>query len=220
MKLPERKSPRAKWHDYKVADYFVTISTKNNRHYFGTVRDGETLLTPVGNCLKKEIENTIIIREGEVEIPLYVIMPNHVHMIVSILDCKDAPRASANNVGLKNLFEGVLGVLDNNSESNNPCKDALRASTINNLCSESDARGASLQHPGFGPQSRNLGSVVRGIKAAVTHFARENDIPFAWHSGYYDRIVRNQYEMNRIAKYIEQNPAKWEFDRFYRNNEI
>ena len=183
MKLPERKSPRAKWHDYKVADYFVTISTKNNRHYFGTVRDGETLLTPVGNCLKKEIENTIIIREGEVEIPLYVIMPNHVHLIVSILDCKDAPRASA----------------------------------INNVCSESDARGASLQHPGFGPQSRNLGSVVRGIKAAVTHFAVENDIPFAWHSGYYDRIVRNQYEMNRIAQYIEQNPAKWEFDRFYEN---
>ena len=89
-----------------------------------------------------------------------------------------------------------------------PCRDALNASPI-----ISDARGASLQK--FGSQSGNLGAVIRGIKSAVTHFARENQIPFSWQPRYHDRIVRNRHEMNRIALYIEQNPMKWEMDCFY-----
>ena len=78
---------------------------------------------------------------------------------------------------------------------------------------ETDARGASLR---FGPQSGNLPSVVRGIKSAVTKYAIEHDIPFAWQSRYHDHIIRNQLEMNRIADYIENNPLRWELDRFYK----
>ena len=76
-----------------------------------------------------------------------------------------------------------------------------------------DARGAFLR---FGPQSGNLPSVVRGIKSAVTKYAIEHDIPFAWQSRYHDHIIRNQLEMNRIADYIENNPLRWELDRFYK----
>ena len=35
--------------------------------------------------MRKEIENTNDIRGSEVNIPLYVIMPNHIHLLVSIL---------------------------------------------------------------------------------------------------------------------------------------
>ena len=64
--------------------------------------------------------------------------------------------------------------------------------------------------------ARLLGGTVEGDgNAAVTRFARENGIPFGWQSRYHDRIVRSQNEMNRIAEYIEQNPAKWELDCFY-----
>ena len=55
-----------------------------------------------------------------------------------------------------------------------------------------------------------LGTVVRGLKARVTQFARQNNIPFKWQPRYHDRIIRNRDEMNKIAKYIELNPAKWE----------
>ena len=50
---------------------------------------------------------------------------------------------------------------------------------------------------------------------AVTRFAHENNIPFAWHPRYHDHIIRHQDEMNRIAKYIEQNPLRWGMDCFY-----
>ena len=76
-----------------------------------------------------------------------------------------------------------------------------------------DTRGAFLR---FGPQSGILPSVVRGIKSAVKKYAIENDISFAWQPRYYDHIIRNQLEMNHIADYIENNPMRWEMDRFYR----
>ena len=60
MPLPVRHTPRAKWHDYNGAEYFVTICTADREHYFGTVRNGQTQLTAVGanNVLKKSANYT------------------------------------------------------------------------------------------------------------------------------------------------------------------
>ena len=81
MKLHDRKSPRAKWHDYNGAEYFVTICTKNRLHFFGEVVDGAMQLTDVGNhasqCIMKISEI-----HPDVEVPLFVVMPNHIHMVI------------------------------------------------------------------------------------------------------------------------------------------
>ena len=196
--LPQRKSPRARWHDYSGADYFVTFCTKNRELYFGDVVDGQMALSEIGQWAVTQIEQTAIIRQNDVEIPMYVVMPNHIHLIVvsnRVVPCRDASNASASNVSVSNA-----------SVSNASRLEIIKPNI-------SDARGASLQ---FGPQSGNLSSVVRGIKSAVTKYAIEHDIPFAWQSRYHDHIIRNQMEMNRIADYIENNPLRWELDRFYK----
>ena len=54
-----------------------------------------------------------------------------------------------------------------------------------------------------------LSVVVGGIKSRVTKYAMESHIPFAWQARFHDRIVRNEPEMNRIAKYIQANVSKW-----------
>lgn len=64
----------------------------------------------------------------------------------------------------------------------------------------------------FGPQSKNLASVIRGFKIGVTKYAKQNNIPFAWQPRFHDQIIRNNDELNRIALYIEQNIAKWDVD--------
>ena len=66
----------------------------------------------------------------------------------------------------------------------------------------------------FGPQSQNLGSIVRGFKTGVTKFATINNIDFAWQSRFHDHIIRNKPEYNRIEKYIRNNPANWNIDKF------
>ena len=60
----------------------------------------------------------------------------------------------------------------------------------------------------FGPQSRNLSSIIRGYKVGVKTFATKNNIPFEWQKGYYDRIIRNEDELFRIRKYINENAYK------------
>jgi REP element-mobilizing transposase RayT len=195
--LPQRKSPRATWHDYNGANYFITICTKNRELYFGDVVDGRMELSEIGEWAVKQIEQTAIIRQNDVEIPMFVVMPNHVHLIViynRVKPRRDAPRASI-------CWDTSIVSVSNVSADNMP--DNVSA----------DAHGASLQ---FGPQSGNLPSVVRGIKSAVTKYAIEHDIPFAWQPRYHDHIIRNQLEMNRIADYIQNNPMKWELDRFYK----
>ena len=54
-----------------------------------------------------------------------------------------------------------------------------------------------------------LSVCIGSIKSAVTKYANQNNISFAWQSRYNDRIIRNQNEMNRIAEYIKNNPIVW-----------
>ncbi|MBS1684636.1 MAG: transposase [Bacteroidetes bacterium] len=65
----------------------------------------------------------------------------------------------------------------------------------------------------FGPQSNNLASVIRGFKSGVKSFATRNEIEFQWQSRFYDRVIRNRNELDRIRKYIQDNPANWLFDK-------
>ncbi len=65
----------------------------------------------------------------------------------------------------------------------------------------------------FGPQSKNLASIIRGYKVGVTRYARENGLEFSWQYRFHDRIVRNEQELDRIRRYIQNNPLKWYLDR-------
>lgn len=73
----------------------------------------------------------------------------------------------------------------------------------------------------FGPQSKNLASIVRGFKSSVTMFARKNgNIDFAWQSRFYDHIIRNKKSFNNITNYIINNPKKWDEDKFNKKETI
>lgn len=71
----------------------------------------------------------------------------------------------------------------------------------------------------FGPQSKNLASIIRGFKSAVTTYARKNNILFNWQPLYHDHIIRDESEYQRIANYIQNNIAQWEKDKFYKNKQ-
>ncbi|MCW3124827.1 MAG: hypothetical protein JWO03_485 [Bacteroidetes bacterium] len=70
----------------------------------------------------------------------------------------------------------------------------------------------------FGPQSNNLASVIRGFKGGLKSFATTNGIDFNWQPRFYDRVIRNSDELNRIRKYIQGNPANWILEKDNREN--
>ena len=68
----------------------------------------------------------------------------------------------------------------------------------------------------FRSPSQTIGSIVRGFKSAVTREIKRLDYPFLysiWQRNYYEHIIRNERELNRIREYIQNNPLRWQYDR-------
>ena len=66
--------------------------------------------------------------------------------------------------------------------------------------------------------AKSVSSFAGGFKSAsTTRINQFRKTPYAkvWQAGFYDHIIRNQNEYERIFNYITNNPEKWENDRFY-----
>lgn len=90
MELAKRKSIRLKDYDYGSAGvYFVTICTKDRKGLFWnnvgatSGRQQETRLSKYGKVVDEAIHK-IPIYYPDVKIDNYVVMPNHVHILLSI----------------------------------------------------------------------------------------------------------------------------------------
>ena len=58
-----------------------------------------------------------------------------------------------------------------------------------------------------------LGQVVRVFKAVTSRRIRESGgDDFGWQRNYYERVIRNERELNAIREYIHNNPAHWAED--------
>lgn len=77
------KTARAQWSAYDIGAYFVTICTKGREHYFGSITDGVMILSDIGKAVNDAVIN-MARNNADIEIPAYVVMPDHLHLIVSI----------------------------------------------------------------------------------------------------------------------------------------
>jgi putative transposase len=82
----QRRSIRLKDYDYSQAGaYFVTICTYNKKCIFGNVVNGEMQPNEWGRVVEEEWLKTADIREN-VELDVFVVMPNHFHGILVLVD--------------------------------------------------------------------------------------------------------------------------------------
>ena len=89
--LPVRKYPRLKNYDYSQnGAYFVTFCVKNKHELCGTIVVGSgfharpsIVLTELGFEIQKTIE-FVNSNDKSINIQKYIIMPNHVHMIICL----------------------------------------------------------------------------------------------------------------------------------------
>lgn len=81
---PQRKSLRLKNYDYSQDGiYFVTFCSYKNQCFFWEIVDGEMVLNDYWKLVEGEILSTEQIRD-EIFIDSYIVMPNHVHMLIEI----------------------------------------------------------------------------------------------------------------------------------------
>jgi putative transposase len=94
-----RKSIRLRGYDYaQVGAYFVTVCTQGREYLFGDIVDGEMQLNDMGKIVEKFWED-IPVHFSAVHLNGFVVMPNHVHGILSIVDDVEENNVGANDVG-------------------------------------------------------------------------------------------------------------------------
>ena len=80
----KRKNPRLKDYDYTLGGYyFITICTAGKKHYFGKIVEDKIQLSEIGKLAYNNIENLEKIY-NVIKIDKFVVMPNHIHMILII----------------------------------------------------------------------------------------------------------------------------------------
>ena len=99
-------------------------------------------------------------------------------------------------VVMPNHFHGILILIESRDRGSGP-----RAPTFEN----------------FGkPTRHSIPTIIRSFKATVTkqvNEIRETPGKPVWQRNYYEHIVQNGNELNRIRRYIVENPIKWDSDR-------
>jgi len=69
------------------------------------------------------------------------------------------------------------------------------------------------------PRAHDLSAIVgrfKAVAARAINRRRGTEGEPVWHRSFYDHIVRNDADLDRIREYVANNPARWEVDRFYR----
>ena len=74
-----------------------------------------------------------------------------------------------------------------------------------------------LKKKEFRIRPRSISTVISGFKSAVTRRCRAIDPDLnIWQSRFFDRIIRNECELNNVRRYIINNPIRWEKDQHQR----
>jgi putative transposase len=80
-------------------------------------------------------------------------------------------------------------------------------------------RGTARRAPTeqFGkPVANSIPTIVRAFKSASTrriNQIRNEPSTHVWQRNYYEHVVRNERELDKIREYIATNPVKWALDR-------
>lgn len=179
-----RRSIRIKGFDYSsVGSYYITLCSQNRENYFGKIVNNEIELNNAGKMVKKWVIETNNKFKNTI-IDEYIIMPNHLHLIITII----TP----------------------------PIETDQHSCLKKNIAVEGEHIGSPLQENYVHPRIE-ISIIITWLKTMTTNEyinGVKNEIyaPFnkhLWQRNYYERIIRNENEFNKIREYIINNPVNW-----------
>ena len=115
MELPKRKQNRLTEYDYSTPNaYFITVCTQDRKNLFWTdvgaaiSRQENVSLTDLGIVVKQSIDE-IPEHYPAITVDNYVIMPNHIHLLLQInADIDGRPMAAPTISTVVNQMKGVI----------------------------------------------------------------------------------------------------------------
>jgi len=82
---PTRKPNRMAGKNYNWnGAYFLTVCTKERYHFFGKVKNGKMILSDIGKIAAETLLRTEAVYPSVI-LDSFIVMPNHVHLLVFLL---------------------------------------------------------------------------------------------------------------------------------------
>ncbi len=187
------------WDYRSEGAYFITICTKNRKHFFGECIEGKMKLSTMGiiaqGCWFQIPRYNHNITLGE-----FIVMPNHIHDILIIV-----PTTS------------------NDVIYNIATKEKNISTTEDKIATKEKNISTEEKHPYFqkiSPKSGSISRIIQQYKRSVTYHVRQAfpKTQFGWQSLFHDHIIRNNKAFQNISNYIANNPLAWKEDTFSKQN--
>lgn len=190
---PRRRSLRLRGYDYRQPGaYFVTVCTQNRVRLFGDIADGVIDLTAAGQMVENVWEELSAFYTG-VEIDAFAVMPNHVHGIIVLGEATADIAPRVESVGAAPCGRPGFGTGTGQTQGSAPTEPVGKLS---------------------------LADVVARFKTMTTRRYAEGVSRASWPAfpgrlwqrNYFEHVVRNEPDLDRIRRYIELNPSRWASD--------
>ncbi|MGE5481155.1 MAG: transposase, partial [Chloroflexota bacterium] len=167
------------------------------QNLFGEIHDGQMILNDAG-LLIRNWWLKIPDKFQSIELGEHIIMPDHLHGIINILDA---------------VGEDPY-VRPPNNENNAIVGADPRVCPIDNGTNIDENVDSSLQNT----NNVSLPQIVQWFKSMSTTAyikgVKENNFPRfkdrLWERNYYEHIIRNEKENIEIMEYMRNNPLSWE----------
>lgn len=194
--LNNRKSIRLKNFDYSSEWlYFITISAHNKLCLFWEILDWNFKIFDSWKMIKNEWLN-LEQKYENIKLHNFVVMPNHFHWIIEI-------------IGENNNCDICRG---------RPCVCPNNTNTLERVNTRFTPTGWQFNY-----NKKSISAIIQRFKSITTNeyiknVRNNNWIAFnkiLWQRNYYEHIIRNEESYNKIVEYIENNPKKWDEDKFY-----
>jgi putative transposase len=157
----QHKQYRLPGYDYSQNGlYFITIVTKNRQTYFGKIEEQQSILSSIGKYMDDNIR-TLSEKISEIKVTEYVIMPDHIHLILSIEN--NASKEYETTEGIRPLIKGSTSAFINHLKGN-----------IKRWCNENG-------HPYFAWQARFHDRIIRNADEhdRISAYLKNNVINWA-----------------------------------------
>jgi putative transposase len=191
MLRPNRRSIRLKGYDYsQPGAYFVTLVARQRECLFGEISDGEARLSEVGKVVW-DVWQALPARYAEIDLDEAVVMPNHFHGIIWIKE-----------VG--------VGAIHELPQPETPQPETPQP--------ETPIREEPFEMRRLLRRQMLLPKVIGYFKmnsAKRINALRDTPGEPVWQRNYYERVIRNEGELEAIREYIRANPLIWEDDQEY-----
>ena len=184
---PTRRRPtlRLKGYDYaQPGAYFITVCTAARACLLGRIVDGQTILSDIGrmvHCVWTKLSE----RCPGVAIDVCVIMPNHLHGIVTL---------TGNGVHHPTAATGSVW-------EPTPTRDKAY----------DGGQSRQITLPEVVRRFKTL--TTRECQDLLLNPSNHQmERIRLWQRNYYEHVIRDEYALERVRQYIADNPLKWDLD--------